>query len=176
LWTKGGGVADGVQHVLQGGPVGGGADGGPPGSAPGEVVQVFAFGVVEVQGAGDAVQDAVGGPRQVAALESHVVVERDAGQQCDLLAAQPFHPPVTAKGGQPGLLGGDAGAAGDEELPDLGAVVHVRHGRREPRDEAGTGITWNGRHCHRQAQQRSLEPEPQKEDTRWSTRAWAPQA
>ena len=62
--------------------------------------------VVEVQGVGDAVDDAVGDAGGVAALEAGVVLAGDAGQEGDFLAAQARDPPaVTAVGGQPGLGG-----------------------------------------------------------------------
>ncbi len=51
-----------------------------------------AFGVVEQQGAGDGVQDRVGGAAGVAALQPGVVRDADPGQQRDLLAAQARDP------------------------------------------------------------------------------------
>ena len=57
-----------------------------------QVEQVGAFGVVEQQGAGDGVQDGVGGAAGVAALQPGVVRDADPGQQRDLLAAQARDP------------------------------------------------------------------------------------
>ncbi len=51
-----------------------------------------AFGVIEQQGAGDGVQDRVGGAAGVAALQPGVVRDADPGQQRDLLAAQTRDP------------------------------------------------------------------------------------
>jgi hypothetical protein len=53
---------------------------------------VGAFGVVEPQGAGDGVQDRVGGAAGIAALQPGVVRDADPGQQRDLLAAQTCDP------------------------------------------------------------------------------------
>ena len=78
-----------------------------------------------------------GGAGEVAAFELGVVLDADPGERGDLAAAQPGHPAV-ARGGQAGLLRGDLGSARDEELADLGSVVHAiegtaaRHGRGMP--------------------------------------------
>ena len=82
------------------------------------------LGLVELQRVGDAVDDALGDAGGVAALEPGVVLDRDAGEEGDLLAAQARDPPaVAAVDGQPGLLGADPGPAGGQELPDLAADV-----------------------------------------------------
>ena len=75
---------------------------------PGEGEEVVAFGVVELQGDGEGVEDAVGGAGEVAAFHADVVVDRDAGEHGDLLAAQAFDAAVAAVRGQSALLGGDA--------------------------------------------------------------------
>ena len=81
------------------------------------------FGFIEVQGAGDGVEHAVGDPGQVAAFELRVVVGADSGQDGDFFAAQTGDP-ATAIGGQSDLLWGDSGAPGGEELPYLALAVH----------------------------------------------------
>ena len=89
-----------------------------------QVEQMGPLGVVEVQGVGDAVDDAVGDAGGVAALEPGVVLAGDAGQEGDLLAAQARDPSaVAAVGGQPGLGGADLGPSRAQELPDLPADV-----------------------------------------------------
>ena len=50
-----------------------------------EVVQVSAFSVVELQRAGERLQDALGDAADVAALQSPVVLDAHAGQRRDLL-------------------------------------------------------------------------------------------
>ena len=52
------------------------------------------LGVVELQGPGQRVEDALGDPGEVAALELGVVLDADPGQVGDLAAPQPGHPPV----------------------------------------------------------------------------------
>ena len=52
------------------------------------------LGLVELQGAGQRFQHALGDPAQVPALESGVVGDADAGEDRDLLAAQPRNAPV----------------------------------------------------------------------------------
>ena len=81
------------------------------------------FGVVELQGPGDRVEHLGRDPGQGAAFQLGVVLDADPGQGGDLDAAQPGHP-AGADVGQPGLLRGDPGAPRDEELADLGTVVH----------------------------------------------------
>jgi hypothetical protein len=70
----------------------------------GEVVEVRALGVVELQDPDQGLQDAVGHPGGVAPLQAREVADADAGQQRHLLAAEPGHAPVPAVGGKAGLL------------------------------------------------------------------------
>ena len=89
------------------------------------------FGVVELQGAGDAVDDTVGYAGGLTAFEADLVLGRDTGEECDLLPAQPDHSAaVPAVRGQPGRFRGDPGAAGRQEVPDVGAglLAGVRGG------------------------------------------------
>ena len=86
-----------------------------------------AFGFVELQGAGDAFEHVVGDTVGVAALESRVVLDADPGEHRDLFAAQAFDAPVRAVDGEAGLLRGDLGATGGEELADAVFVVHGVH-------------------------------------------------
>src|SRR6185437_5672559 len=74
--------------------------------------------------AGDALEHALGGAGGPAALQPGVVVDADPGEERDLLPAQPGHAAVAAVNGQPGLLRGDPGAAGDQEVAYLVPVVH----------------------------------------------------
>jgi hypothetical protein len=57
-------------------------------SGTGEVEQVQAFGVVELQGSREGIQDAVGHAVRVAALQAGVVRDADACEHGDLFAAQ----------------------------------------------------------------------------------------
>jgi len=79
-------------------------------------VQVVAFGVVELEGVADAVQDAVGYAADVAAFESCVVLDADAGQERDLFAAQSGDTAVRAEHGQPRLLRRQLRPPGGEEV------------------------------------------------------------
>ncbi len=66
-----------------------------------------AFGLVELQGAGDAFEHVFGRAGGVATLQAGVVLDADAGQHGRLFPAQTFHPAGAAIGGQAGLLGAD---------------------------------------------------------------------
>jgi hypothetical protein len=130
LRINAGASGDRVQGHLQPRPYGGGAgvaalpsSGGGVGGA-GEVLQVVTFGVVELQGPGDRVEDRVGDAGQVAPFEPGVILDADPSQHRDLSATQPGHPPVAA-GWQLDLLGADLRAAGGEEVTDF---LVVRHG------------------------------------------------
>ena len=89
------------------------------------------FDIVELQGAGNTVDDALGHTRGVTTFEADVVLGRDAGQQRDLLSSQPGDSPaIPAVAGQSGRLRGHPGTAGRQELADFGAclVTGVRRG------------------------------------------------
>ena len=60
----------------------------------GEVKQVGALGVVELQRLGERLEDGVGGAGGVAAFQALVVLDAHPGQRGDLLASQPRHPPL----------------------------------------------------------------------------------
>ena len=83
-----------------------------------------AFGVVELKRSSQCIQHALGDAVHVTALEPGVVLDAHAGQDGDLLAAQPGDA-ARAVRGQFDLVGGDPGAAGGEELADLLFRVHV---------------------------------------------------
>ena len=70
-----------------------------------------AFGLVELEGAGERLEHAVGDAVHLPPLDAGVVGDADTGQDGDLLAAQPGDA-AAAVGGQPGLLGGDPGPPG----------------------------------------------------------------
>jgi hypothetical protein len=91
----------------------------------GDGAEVGLFGGVELQRAGDGLQDAVGGVAERAALQPDVVVDAQPGQGGDLLAAQPRHPPLAPGHRQPDRLGADPRPAGGQKLRDLGPLVHV---------------------------------------------------
>ena len=52
----------------------------------GQVEEVGALGLVQLQRAGDSAENGVGGARQVPAFHTHVVVDAHTGEQRDLLA------------------------------------------------------------------------------------------
>lgn len=69
-----------------------------------------ALGLIEPQRIADRLEHRLGHAGQVAAFETHVVLDADAGQQGDLFAAQSGDPATFTPGGQADLLGGDASA------------------------------------------------------------------
>jgi hypothetical protein len=89
---------------------------------PGKTEEVRSFGLVQLQGLGQRLEHALGRPVGIAALQAGVVVDAHSSQQRDLFAAESGHAPVAAVGGQAGLLGGDPGPPGGQELADLVAV------------------------------------------------------
>ena len=101
----------------------------------GEIEEVGALGVVELERPGEPFQDELGDAADVAAFQALVVLDADAGQRGDLLAPQARHAAL-AVGGQAGLLGGDLRPAGGQELGDVVGWVHgidstPRRGRRK---------------------------------------------
>ena len=77
----------------------------------GEVEEVGALGVVELERPGQRLQHALGGAAHVAALQARVVRDAHAGQHRDLFAAQSGDA-ASAVGRQPGLLGRDPARGG----------------------------------------------------------------
>ena len=103
---------------------------------------MLAFGVVELQRAGDGVEDLGGGAVDGAAFELGVVLDAEPGERGDLAASQPGHPPVAA-GGQADLVRGDLGPSGHEEVAYFLVVVHdvrVRAARRRVGCPVGTPL------------------------------------
>ena len=91
---------------------------------PGEVEEVEPFGIVEVEGAGDGVEHAVGRSVNVAALELGVVVRAHAGEIRHLLAPQPRHPSnIALPHIQARLLGRHPRPARHQKLTDLARKV-----------------------------------------------------
>ena len=88
-----------------------------------EVEEVRALGVVEQQRVGERAEHAVGDAGGVAAFQALVVLDADAGQRGDLLAAQPRHL-AAAERAQPRLLGRDLRPAAGQELRELVGLVH----------------------------------------------------
>ena len=91
----------------------------------GEVEQVSAFGVVELERPSQRLQHAFGDAIHISALEASVVRNADAGEDGDLLAAQSRNA-ARSVGGQPDLVWGDPRAAGVQKLTDLAPSVHNR--------------------------------------------------
>src|SRR5207302_9040316 len=89
----------------------------------GEVEQVGALSVVELERPGQRLQHALRYPAHVSALQARVVRNAHTGQDGDLLATKPGHP-ATTEGAQPRLLGRDPGATRGEEVADLLLRVH----------------------------------------------------
>src|SRR5206468_9257890 len=80
-------------------------------------------GVIELERARQRLQHTLGDPAHVSALQAGVVRNAHAGQDGNLLAAEPGHS-ATAEGDQPRLFGSDPRAARPQEVSDLFFRVH----------------------------------------------------
>jgi hypothetical protein len=88
-----------------------------------EIEQIRPFDLVELQGPSKRVEHTVGDTLEVSTFDACVIGGADAGQDGNLLAAQP-RDPTAAIGGQTHLVRGDLGPAGGQELSDLASCVH----------------------------------------------------
>ena len=91
----------------------------------GEIKEVRALGVVELERARERFQHELGDAADVAALQSLVVLDAHTGERGDLLAAQAWHAALAVVG-QTHLLGRDLGPACGQELGDVVRGVHGR--------------------------------------------------
>ena len=114
-------LGDRIEHLLTAGRTVVAAFGELAGGAggAGEVVQILALRLVEPERAGECSEYALGRAGEIAAFQSHVVVDRDAGEHRDLFAAQPCDAAVAAVRGESRLLGREPGTARAQELLHL---------------------------------------------------------
>src|SRR5207237_2398551 len=141
---EGGGVRDGVEDLLHAGAdlLGGGpAAGGSLLGSVDEVEEMGPFHLVELEGAGDRLEDVVGDASDGAAFELDVVLDADPGEQCHLLAAQARDAAAATVGPQTRLLGSDSGPPRGQEGADLVPSGHGVHGRSDTRSEGGAAST-----------------------------------
>ena len=126
--SRGDGVEDPLDARLDRPLLGGGAawphGGGGAVGGLGEVEQVPTLGVVELQGAGEGVEDTGGCTTEGAPFELGVVLHTHSGQGGHLAAAQAGDAALPELG-HAGLLGVDLGPPRGQELADLGTVVHA---------------------------------------------------
>lgn len=136
-------VLDARAHPLRAG----GPTRGIPGRA-GERVHVDAGVGFEPQGAGDAVEDLVGGVPVAALFQTQVVLGADAGEEGDLLPAQTGHPSAVS-GGQSHIPRAHLFAAGSQVVTQLACCCHESQGRSRrlphpvPVGTRGSGA-WSG--------------------------------
>ncbi len=134
----------GVQDSLDGWAypllAGSAADRASPVGGADQVEQVGPFGLVELQGPGDAFEDVFGRTVGVSAFEAGVVLDADAGQHGHLFSAQAGHAAPGPIGGQSGLVRGNLGPPRSQELPDVIPRLHTLHGRGV---RAGYGVPAN---------------------------------
>src|SRR3954452_8961441 len=88
-----------------------------------EVKQVRSFDVVELQCPGQPLEDVVGDAADAATLDARVVLDRDTGEECDLLSPQAWYAAPAAVVRQSRLLRRDPRTAGGQELAELPACV-----------------------------------------------------
>jgi hypothetical protein len=88
------------------------------------------FGVVELEGAGDRVEDGCRDAGESTAFQFGVVLDAHPGECGDLATAQAGHATGTHVG-EACLLGSDLGSPRDEELAYLGPVVHANDSTTE---------------------------------------------
>lgn len=96
---------------------------GVAGGAGGELAQVLVLLVVHAQGTGEGVEDGGAGAGLLAALHAHVVVDADAGQGGQLLAAQAGRAADAGADGETDVSGAGLGAAGAQVAAQLGAFT-----------------------------------------------------
>ena len=113
FWTNTGHVAhrvDQLLHVradlLRAGRAAAASGVGALVGGPNQVVEVGVFGLVELQGAADAVEDRLGDAGRVAAFEAHVVLGAHPGEQGDLFTAKALDAAAAAEVGQARLAAG----------------------------------------------------------------------
>jgi len=104
-----------------------------------------AFGLVELQRAGERLEDGLGHAGEVPTFQTRVVVRAHVGEESDFLTAQTGDAPVGAVERQPSLLRGDPRPAGGQEVAHLGPVVHVPDRTGRPCVEGGSGSTGQDR-------------------------------
>src|SRR5205823_13663019 len=88
-----------------------------------ELAQVLVLLVVHAQGAGEGIEDGGAGAGLLAALQTYVVVDADAGEGGQLLAAQPGGAADAGADGQADVLGAGLGPAGAQVAAQLGALA-----------------------------------------------------
>ena len=132
-----------------------------------EVEQVRVLGVVELQRPRERLEHRVGDAGGVAAFETGVVVDADAGEDRDFFAAKAGDAArATAVGAQARLLRRDSGAPRGQELTDLVLGVHDPDSSAARRLVRGPASTWINRVGHPARARASVVPPPtQGEDT-----------
>lgn len=110
----------------------------------GEVEEVSALGVVEFQCTRQRVEDAVGGPSEVAALQACVVRDAYPCQDGDFFASQSWHA-AGAVVGQADVGGFELGSPRGQEIADLVARVHPGQAKAAHRALGDPGrVTFTG--------------------------------
>lgn len=102
------------------------------GGTGGELAQVLVLLVVHAQGAGEGVEHGRAGAGLLAALEADVVVDADAGEGGQLLAAQPWGAAYAGADGEADVIGAGLGAAGAQVAAQLGALAVRALGCHDP--------------------------------------------
>jgi hypothetical protein len=111
-----------------------------------QVKQVGSFGLVELKGSGERLQDSLGNSAQVSSFKPCVILGADAGEHGHFLAFEARYSAGPAVYGKPCLGGGDPRPPAHEELADVLAVVHGSRLRGAKSALTGTASTPHSRY------------------------------
>ena len=120
-----------------------GARPAPTGGRPRQFLEVPGGGVVQLQGAGERVENLLGGVALASLLEADVVVHAHPGEHRQFLSAEPRHAPA-AVALDPDILGLNQLAPCAQEISDAVVGLHYRDGTRASCRQGGPATPRHG--------------------------------